>query len=79
MEEIVEIFQEVEKYKNDDETITDFFDRKNILYSFCSGYEIVDNYIKLTYKETQHIIKTHDDIKKFFRYVFRDKILSKLM
>ena len=76
MEEIVEIFQYISKFKREEETIIDFYERYNIQYTFISN---TNNYILLTYENIEYQIRTENDIVKFLNIVFRKLKLLRIL
>ncbi len=76
MEEIVEIFQYISKFKREEETIIDFYERYNIQYTFISN---TNNYILLTYENIEYQIRTENDIVKFLNIVFRELKLLRIL
>ena len=74
MEEIVEIYQEIGKYKYEDETIIEFYSRYKV------GLDTsFDGCFRLLYQNNVYEIITHEDIKKFLSRLFREKKLLRII
>ena len=67
MNDIVKIYQEISKYKKEDETITEFYNSHKI------SSTLYDDYMVLFYRNKKYEIRYHVDIKKFLTKVFREK------
>ena len=75
MEEIVEIYQEVQKHKKVEETIVEFF--KRLDYEF---YSDVDSILLINKKKSESVrIYTFKEMHHFFRKLYRKDKFKRIL